>query len=232
MRKSPTKRVLTESRIEHFKKLASDGYTRNEIIAIMDITRSQCRYIAGALKIKTRDPKKIKIVDEINGLAECSECNKVKTLDNFRIRQKQGNNPYHITYCYDCQYKKYGEYVNSDVNAYLSNRWLMLKSRAGKKAIPFTISREDFIQQYFLQDGLCFYSGRKLVCTVLNGLEEKNQLSADKIIPGLGYVAGNVVFCTKQINLCKNDLTLDEIKLWMPSWYEQIINFIDTSKKA
>lgn len=37
------------------------------------------------------------------------------------------------------------------------------------------------------------------------------------------YVSGNVVFCINKVNTCKNDLSLEEIEKWMPSWYERII---------
>ena len=36
---------------------------------------------------------------------------------------------------------------------------------------------------------------------------------------------GNVVLCSGQANLIKNDQTLAELKLWMPDWYDRIQKF-------
>ena len=44
-----------------------------------------------------------------------------------------------------------------------------------------------------------------------------------KDIPELGYTKGNVVICTKKINICKSSLTMEEIKKWMPPLYKKII---------
>lgn len=64
-----------------------------------------------------------------------------------------------------------------------------------------------------------------MVCELGSG-KHKNSLSIDKIIPEKGYVLGNIIFLSNKINTCKNDLSLEEIKQWMPSWYERINKFI------
>ena len=49
-------------------------------------------------------------------------------------------------------------------------------------------------------------------------------LSFDKIISEKGYTKENIVLCTYRANAVKQDLTLEEIKKWLPIWYEKIIN--------
>jgi hypothetical protein len=211
---------------DKIKKLVADGYSRAEIVKISGVSLNQYRYIASKynLYVHRRD-NSIKIVDPILRLAECSDCGKIKSLDLFRVRKRGTNKPYQVTYCYDCQYKKVGERFNSDIKSYITNRWTTLKSRSNKKDIVFSIPKDEFMDQFLSQNGKCFYTDEVLVCSVLNGFGERNQLSTDKIIPELGYVSGNVVFCTKQINICKGDLTLEQIEKWMPKWFERIVKF-------
>lgn len=49
-----------------------------------------------------------------------------------------------------------------------------------------------------------------------NGLST-SALSLDKIIPQLGYVLGNCVFCCDKVNKLKNDLPLDELEKLDPA---------------
>lgn len=70
-----------------------------------------------------------------------------------------------------------------------------------------------------------FFTDEKMVCKLGNG-KHKNSLSIDKVVPNKGYVLGNFVFASNKINTCKNDLTLDEIKMWMPGWYLRIESFL------
>ncbi|MFF4026978.1 hypothetical protein ACFYY5_29420 [Nocardia elegans] len=59
------------------------------------------------------------------------------------------------------------------------------------------------------------------------GRNDPHSCSVDKIIPELGYVEGNVVLLTKRINSVKYDLTLDEMKRWMPGWHRKLTRFMD-----
>ena len=101
-----------------------------------------------------------------------------------------------------------------------------MKTHAHKCQVPFTISIQDFILQYENQNGKCFYSDIPMECVFGQG-KLRYALSVDKIIPEKGYIKGNVVFCINVINMSKNDLSLEEIKQWMPDWYKRIIIFIE-----
>jgi len=37
-------------------------------------------------------------------------------------------------------------------------------------------------------------------------------------------VKGNVVLCVARVNTIKSDVSLNEMKLWMPGWYERIVD--------
>lgn len=55
-------------------------------------------------------------------------------------------------------------------------------------------------------------------------LPDRNIISLDKVIPERGYVAGNVVLCSNRFNTVKNDLSLEELSLYIPSFYNKLIN--------
>lgn len=47
--------------------------------------------------------------------------------------------------------------------------------------------------------------------------------SVDRVDNSIGYLVGNVVLCTTKVNLIKRDVTLDEMKDWMPGWYQRVL---------
>ena len=49
--------------------------------------------------------------------------------------------------------------------------------------------------------------------------------SVDKVVAAAGYVPGNIVLCTYRANRIKGDMTLLELREWMPGWYERIEKF-------
>ncbi len=81
------------------------------------------------------------------------------------------------------------------------------------------------MKTYNLQKGKCFYTAYALVCKFGEGLD-RDALSFDRLIPELGYVQGNVVLCTQKANTIKSDLTLQEIKKWLPSWFKKMIKIL------
>ena len=60
------------------------------------------------------------------------------------------------------------------------------------------------------QNGECFYTGRSI--SLARGLKQWGGVSLDKINRNIGYVRGNVVWTTRQVNKCKNGLNADEFK--------------------
>ena len=60
--------------------------------------------------------------------------------------------------------------------------------------------------------------------------DKHTSLSVDKIIPKLGYVKTNTVFCTLFVNRVKADASLEFIQTHMPDWYKKIIKKIGEEK--
>ena len=84
---------------------------------------------------------------------------------------------------------------------------------------------DDLTALYRSQNGLCFYTDVPMEIQKGNG-KNRHSVSIDKIVPDLGYIRGNVVLCTYRSNAIKRDITLDEMREWMPSWHRRVIEFL------
>ena len=219
------KNAMSFEKIQSMKEMIMDGKFQDEILQELNITNSQYKYVITKFKLKSNKRSSIKIVDKVNKLAQCSKCNDIISLDgNFPLKTKKSGYQYYWTYCYDCHYKKRNAHLSNDRNAFLGEAFSALRSTSKTKKIPFTISKEEFILQYNNQNGKCFYTDLEMVCRAGEGTH-RYAMSVDKIVPEKGYVLGNVVFCCYKINTCKLDLTLDEMKEWMPKWHSRIMEF-------
>lgn len=157
--------------------------------------------------------------------AKCRKCEEIKSIDEFQFGRKGQDYEYKFSFCNECRRKQVRLNLNSDIERFLNYHYNRTKLRAKKNNILFDLTKGQYLEQYNNQNGLCFFTDEKMICELGSGVH-KNSLSIDKIIPDKGYVLGNFVFASNKINTCKNDLTLDEIKLWMPLWYERIEKFL------
>jgi len=91
--------------------------------------------------------------------------------------------------------------------------------RAVKKGVPFTISVADILA-IFPADGLCPVFGTELLFQ--QGYSGRvNSPSLDRIIPSVGYVAGNIAVISNRANMVKNDATPCELRA-LADWIESI----------
>ena len=96
-----------------------------------------------------------------------------------------------------------------------------LKHTAKRKKLAFDLDWQFLRGLYEQQLGCCFYTDAELRTERGQGYS-KLSLSTDKIIPELGYIKTNVVLVTVRANLIKNDITLEEMQLWLPDWYRRL----------
>ena len=83
--------------------------------------------------------------------------------------------------------------------------WDRAQSRSRKLGLPFNITIEDIVIPEF-----CPILGIKL--NVGLGKVSDASPSLDKVIPGLGYVRGNIQVISNRANRIKTDATLNELK--------------------
>lgn len=157
--------------------------------------------------------------------ARCCKCNDVKSIDEFQFGRKGQKYEYRFSYCNKCRKQQCYLNLNSSVDKFLNNKYHRLVNRCKDFGITCSLTKKEFIDQYHKQNGLCFYTDEPMTYEVGFG-KSRNSISVDKIIPDKGYVLGNFVFCINKVNTCKNDLTLEEIKKWMPEWYSRIERFL------
>lgn len=92
------------------------------------------------------------------------------------------------------------------------------KHRAKKKGIPFSLRPEDIEVPEF-----CPVLGIKLQFSRMTKATD-NSPTIDRIIPSLGYVAGNVVVISKRANRIKGDARLGELQK-ITAWLENELTF-------
>jgi hypothetical protein len=218
-------------KVELFKSMIEQGHFQKEITEKLNLSLGQYQYLVKKFHVISNKETSIKIVDKENQLAQCSECNKVYPLDEFHFVLKKNGYGFYRTYCDFCHYKKRNAHINSSIDLFLAVKYQKLRGECKKYNILFTISKEDFVKQYYNQNGVCFYTDLPMVWAFGQG-KHRDNLSVDRIVPNLGYVKKNIVFCCNRINMAKNDLSLDEMKQWTPGWYERIKNFLEREECA
>lgn len=146
----------------------------------------------------------------------------MRPLKQFRVNRRGQKNEYRYTFCDACRREQINQNLNSNLTSFLGDRHRRLVVRCRLEGVPCTISKQEYIDQYHKQNGICFYTFRKMACQVGNG-NQPNALSIDRIDSTKGYEPGNFVFCTTLANTIKNNLTLPQVRAWLPLWYERII---------
>lgn len=89
------------------------------------------------------------------------------------------------------------------------------KRRAKEKGLQFNIEIEDIEVPKF-----CPVLGIELC--VGNGSAQDNSPSLDRIIPGKGYVKGNVIVVSHKANTIKNNATVEELEMVL-KFYKDLI---------
>ena len=152
----------------------------------------------------------------------CTKCGEVKPIDEFYKQRSNAKYPYRLSYCKRCKSLQSQLYRVSSPEIYIRENINRTRRRCKKKDVTFEITYDYAYSQYLRQNKLCFYTDKEMLIKALNGLSHES-MSLDKIIPELGYVEGNIVWCRNKINTVKNNLSLEEIEEWMPGWYERIM---------
>lgn len=212
---------LKKQDIDKILTFHSKGLTNREIEKEIKIGRKTIsKYLKlNALYSNWDKREEVKIVDDKH--AQCSDCGDIKPIEEFQHNRKGQKYEYRFSFCNRCRKKRVYLNLNSNIDKYLKDRFNKLKRRASTKKIKFNISFDMFKNQFNDQKGKCFYTDELMHCVVGEGLK-RNSLSIDKLVPELGYVADNVVFCTHKVNTIKSDLSMDELQKWIPKWYNKI----------
>lgn len=202
--------------------LHSKGKTNREIGKLVGVHRNS---VGDHLKKNNliSNGRKLQPIDKIDDFnARCSKCYRIKPILEFQKGRRDKQYEYHFSYCNKCRKSQIYLNLNSDINKFLSEKYNRLKLRASSLNLPCELTKQDIIDLYIKQRGMCFYTDKKMICNVGKGYN-RMAISIDKIIPEKGYIIGNTVLCTVQANTMKCDLTINEIQKWMPLFYEKVV---------
>lgn len=163
-----------------------------------------------------RERNYVNYIDEYN--IKCSKCKLIKHISNFIKTQHQT-----YTECNTCKYNSVKSQLNNDYRIFIRN---IFYQKTYQKKYDINLNLEYLISLFEWQKNLCFYTGEKML--LKRGVGRKpNAISLDRIDNSKGYIIKNVVFCCSRVNFTKGNFSLDEMKLWMPIWYENIQRFYE-----
>lgn len=95
---------------------------------------------------------------------------------------------------------------DNDFERHLRLRFSNIRSRCIRLEKEFTITIDEFLNQWANQNGKCYYTGLNL------NYKPKldNSFSVDRIDSSMGYTKENTVFCITWVNSMKSDATIIE----------------------
>ena len=158
--------------------------------------------------IKKDNVKSFQNLLALENKRRCPACKEVKHFDLW-----YPNNPGR---CKECDRKNQQSKYERKVKTHLSSvdnflKYKLANSLQRKNTIN-TLTHQDLINQYELQNGKCYYSGRPLVIAMRT--KSLDSLSIDRVDSTKGYTPDNIVLCCSIINIMKLDTTKEQfIKL-------------------
>lgn len=166
------------------------------------------------IEIKKNGPRKFaEFVSETE--IKCSICSETKDVSLYWKTKRDG----YYSFCKACTADKGRvSYLKRDPS--WSKRIYGIRDSASKRGIEFDLTQEYIQYLYTVQDQKCAYTGIALNLAVGRGLSS-DSVSFDRFDPNVGYVVGNVLMCSSRANTIKHNQTPEELREWMPSWYQR-----------
>ena len=79
--------------------------------------------------------------------------------------------------------------------AALDIRFHRSKTRSKQNGVPFSITRQDLMDLWVVQKGLCYYSNLPMTAENSHQCRDPYAVSIDRITPAKGYVKDNIALC-------------------------------------
>lgn len=140
----------------------------------------------------------------------CTNCNQEKPLTDFYYHRERRK---HMNTCKICNSQKCLEYqqkkrAEGDPRRIMISRSGDIRRRAKLNGVPVMEKLGEYLFDLWnLCEGKCHYTGRPMAM----GGRDHDSVTVDRIKPELGYVEGNLVLCTHQVNRVKQDLSIEEL---------------------
>ena len=154
----------------------------------------------------------------------CKGCSQIRSIDDF-LWEDSIKKEIKQSKCKFCIYAKTNIRLGN-LESFLKLKTSSLKYWANKFKLPFNLSWIYLGELLEQQNQKCFYTDVNLVWgRGLSQTDARHRATVDKIIPENGYTVGNIVWCSRRANFIKSDLTLNEMELWMPNWFNRLQEF-------
>lgn len=136
---------------------------------------------------------------------QCGVCGEWKPLAEFNKNSKSWDNRHSL--CRGCasewhrrNYERHAKTLD------ISKLFRSVQAQARLRGKPFELTFGEFEALWAAQKGRCFYTNKPLTLT----LKDPFKASVDRLDSSKGYVVGNVVFCSAQVNLMKRNMSRQE----------------------
>lgn len=142
----------------------------------------------------------------------CGEYKDPSEFQNHTYYSYRDNKDKRCRKCKQVQMKEARDKYSEDTKLYkvLQERWLAARDRASNKGIPFTITKEDLLELWEQQNGLCNISKIPMTYELDNGRVFTN-VSVDQKNPGQGYTKANVQLVCSAVNQLKSNWDMDTV---------------------
>lgn len=152
--------------------------------------------------------------DRNKPISRCKSCNRQATVNSWKkltVKEKK------IRYAENKKWRD-DQIRNGNLKVYMTSKICSYKGNAKTQNVPFNLTLDYLIQLMEQQKRKCYYTGEPLTMQSNRGCGKRSitlpsnrtQASLDRLVPELGYVEGNVVWCGWLINTCKNMLNETE----------------------
>lgn len=200
-----------EKDIELLKNLKRKKKTTKEISKILNKTTDQISHKCTDLQIKRQFwslEEDVNLIDLCSRNISAFEIGKILNKTEHQIKNRAR------TLKVKCItqsmkeirdfYKKFGE---TNVTRLIAERTTSVKYNAGKREIDYNFEKEDLLEIYNKQNGLCFYTGLKMD---IDNKDNYYVLSVDRLNSNIGYFKENMVLCCWMVNTMKMHFEIKE----------------------
>jgi hypothetical protein len=158
---------------------------------------------------------------QIEVLCGNPKCNKLFMKDGSEVRRnkKRGSDNYCSLSCSSIvnhkQLKSGAQNSKYLIGVTKADKYTGLREhyrRAKYRSQEVNITLDDLLEQWLKQDGVCPYTGAKLIHPIR--IKDEGLIymaSLDRIDSNIGYVKGNIQFISAAANLAKNNMTHEQM---------------------
>lgn len=210
-------RKISPEKQSEIISLANNGQKTNQIAKSQCLSYNTVKNVLVKNGLFNYEREKKSVSLNVDGTATCSFCGLVVETNQL-YQTVQGNLG---SYCKKCRSLKEIQRLNKTFSNVAASLIKGIHSRCKISGRICTISRNDIIEIFDKQKGLCFYTGEGMSWQRGEGLK-RNSVSVDRVDSSLGYIQGNIVLCLHAVNQMKSSATEEELERWIPQWHQKI----------